>query len=89
MGDMIDLYGDLRKHKQEERAKRRAADLLLLAEEGINLASINNDGAHIIVNHGGRVIDYWPGTSLWIDRKTQKRRRGVRQLINYCKGGTS
>lgn len=86
MGDMIDLYGDLRKQKQEERAKRRAADLMLLAEEGINLASINNDGAHIIVNHGGRVIDYWPGTGLWIDRKTQKRRRGARQLINYCKG---
>lgn len=69
---------------QERRANNRRESARILAEEGINY-SLHNDGAHIVVDHNGRQIDFWPGTGLWIDRHWQKRRRGVRPLIDYIK----
>jgi len=80
MGDMGDDFNAWKKHKQEKRASNRDNSAELLMAEGIEFES-KNIGAHLIVKGGGKIIDFWPGTGLWIVRGSINKRRGVRQLI--------
>lgn len=65
---------------QERRAQNRANSAELLRERGISFET-KNDGAHLIVRHGGKVADLWPGTGKYTIRGTNKYRRGVFNLI--------
>lgn len=42
-------------------------------------------GAHLIIRHAGRTLDFWPLLGQWIDRARQRRRLGVRALIKELK----
>lgn len=52
-----------------------------LSDAGIAFAEMNN-GHHLIVEHNGVRIDFYPGTGLWIER-TGYRSRGVFRLIRF------
>lgn len=79
LGEMFKFMDEL---KKERRASNTEKSTSILIEKAINFES-KNGGAHLIVKHGGKVIDYWPSTGLWVDRKTMKRKGGVFQLIKY------
>jgi hypothetical protein len=71
---------------QLRRANNRAEGAQVLAEQDIQFTS-KNDGAHLVVRAGQKqLVDFWPGTGLWIVRGTTQRCRGVRALIDFCKG---
>ena len=76
-----EMWDVVRKRGQEKRARNRGDSALMLTESGIPFA-VHNAGAHLIV--AGR-IDFWPGTGLWMERKSNKRHYGVRGLIKHVK----
>lgn len=79
MGDLGDYFRDVRAIKQQKRADNRKRGPEILAEHGISF-QIRNDGAHLVVSHGGIVVDYWPGTGKFIFRDGDKG-RGVFTLL--------
>lgn len=89
MSDDSDMAA-IGKHLKEESAKRRAKNRLN-GEIALRYAEIpfiiKNNGAHFIVTTPkGLVIDYWPGTGLWMVHGNTLRRRGVSSLIRFVKG---
>lgn len=89
MGDMGDYWRDVRPAMKEEsqrkRSSNRESSSRLLAEAGISFEP-KNGGSHLIVSGAGVVVDFWPGTGLWVVRGSKERRRGVRQLITRLGG---
>jgi len=88
MGDMGDVFNDLRKIKQEKRASNTESSTALLAAAGIRFLSLNG-GVHLRVKAGVRDVDFWPSTGLWMVAGEQRKNRGVRNLINYVKARAS
>jgi hypothetical protein len=81
MSDAGDLYREMRYESQKRRAHNRRSSAQLLRERSIAFESRNN-GAHLIVSHRDKVLDLWPGTGRWRDRKG-KGGFGVRNLLAY------
>jgi hypothetical protein len=75
-----------RRHRSQQiRAEKRDSAPALLHREKLSFA-VRNEGTHYIVagKHGS--VDFWPGTGLWIDRATNQRGRGIRELARFCRG---
>jgi len=74
----------MKAQSQQKRANNRQSSAALLAGAGIQFDE-HNDGAHLVVKpESGPLIDFWPGTGLWIERQLpRKHRRGVRSLISH------
>lgn len=65
---------------QQRRANNRDSSAKLLEERGISFVS-RNSGAHLIVEHGGVTVDFWPGTGKFTQRGVTKSGRGVFNLL--------
>lgn len=85
-----DDWREFSRMKREESKAKRAANRRSSADN-LKAAGIafeaKNDGAHLIVSHPSGVVDFWPGTGLWIAR-AGKQGRGVRKLIKYLERQT-
>lgn len=73
MGDMGDLFNDLREHKKEKKMKN-----LIYAE------TVLKDYEHrrvdeYLFNIGD--FDFWPSTGLFRNRVTKKKGRGINNLL--------
>lgn len=80
-------WRNLKTWHKKKRARNRRASAALLSGFGIAFDS-NNDGAHLIVRHNNRVVDFFPTTGYWADRSTSSdRQRGVFELIAYLNDG--
>jgi hypothetical protein len=71
---MLDPEG----HKLKTASNRNSSNLYLRSL-GISFSE-HNEGAHLVVDHPPRLVDFWPGTGLWIVRKG-KQGRGVKNLV--------
>jgi hypothetical protein len=80
MGDMGDTFNAMRESGKERRASNRETTPELLRRHGIPFDT-KNDGAHLIVYHGGKIADLWPGTGKYQVRGTGKYRRGVFNML--------
>lgn len=81
--DIIDGFRAMQEAGQAKRAENRERSAKRLTDHDIQFES-KNGGAHLVVDGGDRGwIDFWPGTGLWMARKTQTRRRGVERLIEF------
>lgn len=65
---------------KERRAKNRVSSAEILKSHNIEFES-KNGGAHLVIRLPDRVIDFWPGTGTFIDRKHNRNDRGVFSLI--------
>lgn len=79
---MGDMWREIKKAGQEKRASNRESSPALLAEKGIKF-ELKNDGAHLIVSHKEKVIDFWPGTGKWNVRKSRDGGYGVFRMLKY------
>jgi hypothetical protein len=70
---MLDPFGH-----SEKTARNREWSAAYLRRLGIKFEE-KNKGAHLIVSHAAKIVDFWPGTGLWIFRNGS-RGRGVRNL---------
>lgn len=86
MSDMGEDFRAMREHGQQRRAANREDSPALLRQHGVTFDSRNN-GAHLIVKHAGKTVDFWPGTGKWIDRFAPSGRapngRGVFKLLKH------
>lgn len=83
MSDMGDDWREIKAARAAKRCENRITSPAMLIAEGIHFTT-NNGGSHLIVQHGSKWIDFWPGTGLWHTRDGHKG-RGVRNLINLIK----
>lgn len=82
--ETTEMWSQVHKQRQEKRADNRQSSTQQLKHAGIAFDD-RNLGAHLIVSHHGYVIDFWPGTGLWIVRGKTTRHRGVSKLIKFCR----
>lgn len=83
--DADDAGSMWRAKKEASKAKRgenKARSTQHLKDAGIVFES-KAFGDHLIINHAGHVVDFWPTTGVYIPRHTQKRGRGVFNLIQW------
>lgn len=74
-----------RQESIERRATNREASIKLLTTYGVEFERKNGD-VHLIVRHDGRVIDFWPSTGKFIERKNGRTGRGVFNLLHRTLG---
>lgn len=79
-----DFWREKKKLGQLKRASNREQAPILMTEAGIPFES-KNGGAHLIVRDGELVINFWPGTGLWVVQGHPMHHRGVFKLIRYVK----
>ena len=72
---------------KERRANNRTSTPEVLRQHGIAF-DVRNDGAHLIVRHGGKIADLWPGTGKYRIRGASRYRRGVFNLLRDLKKET-
>jgi hypothetical protein len=83
--EMIGIFNALKDVNKEKKAQNRQHSTELLQANQIDFVS-RNDGVHLTIKSGGGVVDFWPSTGLWIDRRTGMRKRGVMKLVAFLKG---
>lgn len=81
-GDIRADFDAMREASKEKRARNRRMSAEMLRRYDVWFQS-KNAGAHLIVRHGCMVVDFWPGTGLWIVRGAGIRSRGVRKLLRH------
>ena len=54
----------------------------LLKDAGVEVALRNND-QHFICFKNGVFVDYWPKTGVSIDRGTNTKRNGIKELVAF------
>lgn len=81
--DMGEMWDSVKAEGQEKRARNREQSAALLEKRGIAFET-KNAGAHLIVRHNSKVVDFWPGTGKWIVRGAMARKgRGVFKLLRF------
>jgi hypothetical protein len=80
VSELGELFGALREAGREKREKNRKATPEILREHVVEFTS-HNGGAHLVVTHGGKVADLWPGTGKYNVRGSKAYRRGVFNLL--------
>lgn len=80
--DMGDAFRAWSITKREKRASNRKMSHDMLVVAGVKF-EVRNLGAHLVVTGKSCIIDFWPGTGLWIVRQQTPRRRGVRGLLDF------
>lgn len=82
MGDMGDHWNDVKNFMKEESRKKKERNKIMstnnLISNKVRFESKNN-GNHLVVEN---TYDFWPSTGVFINRKTKKKSRGVRELLN-------
>lgn len=72
--------------RQATRSENRAQGAKFLRQRGVAFES-KNGGAHLVVTCcPGRIVDFWPGTGLWMPRiagMKARRRNGLESLLTY------
>lgn len=77
MGDMGEFWNDVRSVYTAKRKQNTETSTDILLKNNIKFESKNN-GAHLIVENR---FDFWPSTGLFIERKTNRKCRGVFNLL--------
>lgn len=79
LGELFNAHKAARKQKRADNREKGADRLTRLGVE----YEAKNMGAHLIVRHDGKVIDYWPGTGKWEVRGSNCGNRGIRKMLRY------
>jgi len=64
---------------ESEKARRKRTAPAALERMGLKVDR-RNDGEHVIVDGG--LVDFWPGTGVWIFRESGSRGRGFAPLVD-------
>ena len=81
MSEVAEIYSTIRRMSRKKRSKNRDWSTNKLIDLGVKFSKHNN-GVHLIVNHNGVTVDFWPGTGKWITRDGFKG-RGVYNMLDH------
>lgn len=82
MGDMGEVWEGYAERSKLKRASNREQSARTLTQFKVPFTT-HNYGAHLIVQCGEQIIDFWPGTGKWIVRGGVTGRRGVMHLVKF------
>lgn len=86
MGEMGDDWRSVRpilkEESQQRRQRNRDRSASVLTVHSVAFHTLNG-GAHLVIEHAGKTVDFWPGTGLYAPRGTTKRGRGVFNLLRF------
>lgn len=85
MNEAVEYYQDLKDLSKEKRRRNRDSARTILTDNGVQF-TVHNNSAHLRVHTNNGVIDFWPGTGLWIC-PDGKRGRGIFKLLSQVKKG--
>lgn len=80
MSELGDTFDALHEHNREKKRNNMEQSTKILRDRGINFQSKNN-GVHLIVEHNGCTVDFWPSTGKFMFRKENFVGRGVFNLL--------
>ncbi|MCK2149482.1 hypothetical protein MYE70_10430 [Marinobacter alexandrii] len=81
MGDMGEVFNEMKRQKKERRASNTEKSTQLLIEKGVKFES-KNSGAHLVVQgKDGRLIDFWPSTGKFRPRGDKRFQGGVFKML--------
>lgn len=81
MSEAAEIFPDMKAESQQRRANNRQRSCSMLRFLGVDF-EVKNDGAHLIVRHEGKTVDFWPGTGKYIPRAPgSKHGRGVFNML--------
>lgn len=80
MGDMGEMFREWDKVKKEKKLSNLEFSTNKLTELGVEFER-KNCGAHLVINHGGKIVDFWPSTGKYKFRSRNKYCRGLKKLI--------
>jgi hypothetical protein len=81
MGDMGDIFNDLRAHRKEqrqERADKAPEQIAKLEHLGFMVRELSPHGPHLRIIES---VDYWPSTGKWRFLKGRARGHGFDSLL--------
>lgn len=81
MGELGEIFREMKEQKQKKRHNNMHNSLRVLGSKGVGFESLNH-GYHLRVEG---VIDFYPTTGLWITVDKSERGRGVMLMIRYLK----
>lgn len=79
MSELSEDFKALREHGREKRASNMEKSVAVLNHSGVAFEFLSP--THLRIGD----YDFWPSTGLFINRKTQKRGRGVFRLLEKVK----
>lgn len=82
MSELSEDFAAMREESKIKRATNRENSAEILKRWGVPFESKNN-GAHLIVDWYGKMVDFWPGTGKFICRNGQYSGRGVFRMLGY------
>lgn len=80
MGDTGDDFKAWNEVKKAKKLNNMESSTEILEGRGIEFEA-KNGGTHLIVQHNGKVADFWPSTGKYNVRGSSQYRRGVYNLI--------
>ena len=81
MSEIFEAFGAIKELGRIKRNNNKISSTGILTSRGIDFISKSN-GVHLVVKNRW---DFWPSTGLFIDRKNQKRGRGIKNLLRIIK----
>lgn len=82
---MSDMGDDFREHREFirwQKAARMEEILEILGRAEIPFAT-DNSPEHLILRRAGHILDFWPTTGKWFDRKTGTRGCRLENFLAY------
>ena len=79
MSEIGDVFSALKDKNKKKKIDNAAKSKELLISHGVNFEE-KNFGNHLIINHGGKVVGFWPSTGRYIAHGGIKG-RGVFNLL--------
>ena len=73
----------MKEASQEKKRSNLEWSTQKLQELGVPFES-KNYGVHLIVSGKSGLIDFWPSTGKYIQRKPKKQGRGIKNLLKLC-----
>jgi len=80
MSEIGEVFKIIKEEGKKKKAKNLVSSTQILADKGIQFES-KNRGVHLVVNHNGKIADFWPSTGKFNIRGEVGYHRGVKNLL--------
>lgn len=80
--ETTEMWAGYHEARRQKRVQNAAYSTQALTDAGVHFRAYNG-GAHLIIQHEGKTVDFWPGTGLWKDRMRATQNRGLVRLLKH------
>ena len=78
-----DDWSTFRVNVRVQRSENRALGVQFLRQRKMDFVSWRGDAHLVVTCCPGRIVDFWPGTALWVARFGNYRGHGARALCEF------